>query len=283
MPDAVAGSDAERAVIFSREIVDATAEFACAFKLNTAFFEQFGPAGVEALERTIRFIKDCHPRCVVIVDAKRGDIDHTNRYYASALFDTLGADVVTVHPYMGHQSLLPFLERKDKGVIVMGANSCAGVREFQDLAVGPNREALYEYVCRTVAERWNDNDNCSVTAGATEPGKLGRIRQVVGDLPILLLGLGAQGGDIAECLRVGRATADFGLMRTRPGRSSTPPPAQTSPSPLIEQITPSIERSRSQPGRAPSSEDQPAQMGQWPPQPCRRFNRRSLAEPRTAV
>jgi orotidine-5'-phosphate decarboxylase len=212
MPDAVAGSDAERAVRFSREIVDATAEFACAFKLNTAFFEQFGPAGVEALERTIRFIKDCHPRCVVIVDAKRGDIDHTNRYYASALFDTLGADVVTVHPYMGHQSLLPFLERKDKGVIVMGANSCAGVREFQDLAVGPNREALYEYVCRTVAERWNDNDNCSVTAGATEPGKLGRIRQVVGDLPILLLGLGAQGGDIAECLRVGRATADFGLI-----------------------------------------------------------------------
>lgn len=212
LPVSIVGSEVERVVAFSRDIVDATADYACAFKLNSAFFEQYGVAGATALEHAIGYIRDKHPDCVVIVDAKRGDIDHTNRYYAQAIFDTLGADAVTVHPYMGRESLAPFLEREDKGVIVMGANSCLGVGEFQELPVGPEQTPLYEYICRSVAERWNGSGNCSVTAGATEPGKLARIRNVVGDMPILLLGLGAQGGDIAECLRVGRGTDSFALI-----------------------------------------------------------------------
>lgn len=171
-----------------------------------------GAPGIQALERTITYIKQAHPDCVVIVDAKRGDIDNTNLYYAEAVFDTLGADVVTVHPYMGRESLEPFLRRRDKGVIVMGANSCPGVGEFQDLPVGPEGIPLYEYVCRRVAGNWNHLGNCAVTAGATEPAKLARIREAVGDMPILLLGLGAQGGDIDECLRVGKAQSSFGLI-----------------------------------------------------------------------
>ncbi|MGY0236713.1 orotidine-5'-phosphate decarboxylase [Longispora urticae] len=212
LPSCLSGDDAGRVVAFCVEIADATAEFACAFKLNSAFFERLGVAGAVALERVIAHLKIRHPDRVVIVDAKRGDIDNTNAYYAAAVFDTLGADAVTVHPYLGQQSLEPFLERPDQGVIVMGANSCPGVGEFQDLKVGPDGIALYEYVCRQVADEWNTHGNCAVTAGATQPEKLARIRQAVGDMPILLLGLGAQGGDITESLRVGRAAASFGLI-----------------------------------------------------------------------
>ncbi|MFB6394435.1 orotidine-5'-phosphate decarboxylase [Polymorphospora lycopeni] len=212
LPVGLGADDAGRVTVFCREIADATAEFAAAFKLNSAFFERMGVPGVQALERTITYIKQAHPDRVVIVDAKRGDIDNTNLYYAEAVFDTWGADVVTVHPYMGRESLEPFLRRRDKGVIVMGANSCAGVGEFQDLPVGPEGIPLYEYVCRRVAGNWNHLGNCAVTAGATEPAKLARIREAVGDMPILLLGLGAQGGDIDECLRVGKAQGSFGLI-----------------------------------------------------------------------
>ena len=168
--------------------------------------------GLPALERTISYIGARHPECLIILDAKRGDIDVTNAYYAAAMFDTLGADAVTVHPYMGRRSLAPFLERVDKGVIVMAANSCDGVDEFQELAVGPSSEPLYEHIARTVATTWNDRGNCAVTAGATHPDKLARVRRAVGDLPILLLGLGAQGGDLDECIRVGRASNGFGLI-----------------------------------------------------------------------
>lgn len=212
LPDSLSGSTASRVGDFCRAIVDATEEFASSFKLNSAFFERLGVDGAKLLEETIAYVKDRYPGCLVILDAKRGDIHNTNKYYADAVFDTLGADVVTVHPYMGRLSLLPFLERKDKGVIVMGANSTPGAGEFQDLVVGSRGVPLYEHISRTVAAEWNTWDNCSVTAGATEPEKLARIRQVVGDMPILLLGLGAQGGDLTECLRVGRGQKSFGLI-----------------------------------------------------------------------
>lgn len=202
----------ERIDEFCRAIIDATAQFAAAFKLNSAFFERLGVDGTILLEETIGYIKDRHPDCLVILHAKRGDIDHTNTYYADAVFDTLGADVVTVHPYMGQQSLLPFLERTDNGVIVMAANSTPGAGEFQDLVIASSGLPLYEHISRTVADQWNTRNNCSVTAGATEPHKLARIRQAVGGMPILLLGLGAQGGNLDECLRMGRARDSFGLI-----------------------------------------------------------------------
>lgn len=202
----------ERIDEFCRTIVDATAQFAAAFKLNSAFFERLGVDGTLLLEETIGCIKDRHSDCLVILDAKRGDIDHTNTYYADAVFDTLGADVVTVHPSKGRQSLLPFLERTDKGIIVMAANSTLGAGEIQDLIIVSSGLPLDEHISRTVAAEWNTKNNCSVTAGATEAHKLARIRRAVGDMPILLLGLGAQGGNIDECLRMGRGRDCFGLI-----------------------------------------------------------------------
>lgn len=212
IPDVLRGTASERVGEFCREIVTATGSFASAYKLNSAFFERMGVDGARLIEDLIGYINDLYPGCLVILDAKRGDIDHTNQYYAEAVFDTLGADAVTVHPYMGRASLRPFLDRGDKGIVVMAANSTPGADEFQDLLVGEPTVPLYEYVGRTVAQRWNDLQNCAVTAGATEPAKLARLRRAVGEMPILLLGLGAQGGDLRECLRVGRGERSFGLI-----------------------------------------------------------------------
>ncbi|MFY1577307.1 orotidine-5'-phosphate decarboxylase [Verrucosispora sp. WMMD703] len=211
LPSAVRGSDARRTADFCREIVDATHDYAAAFKLNSAFFEALGADGIVAMERVIAYIKDRHPSVLVIVDAKRGDIANTNEYYATAVFDTWGADVLTVHPYFGGASLKPFLRRSEKGAIVMGANSDPGATEFQDLALADG-STLFEHVCRTVAEKWNVHANCAVTAGANDPAKLARIRTAVGEMPILLLGIGAQGGDIDACLSGGTAGATFGLI-----------------------------------------------------------------------
>ncbi|MFV0534760.1 MAG: orotidine-5'-phosphate decarboxylase [Cumulibacter sp.] len=212
IPECIVGTVEGRIGEFCRTIVDATESVASAFKINSAFFERYGVPGARLLEELIAYIKDRYPEQIVILDAKRGDIENTNRYYAQAVFDVLGADVVTVHPYMGHESLRPFLERADKGVIVMAANSTPGTDEFQGLMVGEPPRAMYEHIARTVAESWNRAANCAVTAGATEPDTLARLRVAVADLPILLLGLGAQGGDLDECLRVGRARGNFGLI-----------------------------------------------------------------------
>ena len=211
IPAVIGGAQNRRVEDFCREIVDGTAAYASAFKLNSAFFEQMGVDGARLLESVIAYIKSTYPDRLVILDAKRGDIDNTNRYYADAVFDVLGADVVTVHPYMGYESLRPFFDRRDRGVIVMAANSTPGAGELQDLLVADGTP-LYEHIGRSAARKWNSRGNCAVTAGATDPSKLGRLRAAVGDMPILLLGLGAQGGDLRECLRVGRARESFGLI-----------------------------------------------------------------------
>lgn len=202
----------ERIVEFNRNIIEATHEYACAYKLNSAHYEKLGLDGHKALKSTILHLRATHPDIVIILDAKRGDIADTNEYYAEAVFDELGADVVTVHPYMGRESLEPFLRRSDHGVIVMGANSAKGADELQGLKVGPDGELLYKYICRTVSEKWNTSGNCAVTAGADDPIKLGEIRGVVGDMPILLLGIGAQGGDLEACVQAGAGRQTFGLI-----------------------------------------------------------------------
>ena len=212
VPETIRGTAGDRIDRFCREIICATESFASAFKFNSAFFECLGIEGARILDGLITYIKEDFPESSVILDAKRGDIDNTNRYYCEAAFDVFGADAITVHPYMGRRSLDPFLERRDKGVIVLAANSTPGAGEFQDLPVGGDRVPLYEHVARTVSEEWNTKRNCGVTAGATEPHKLDRIRRVVGEMPILLLGLGAQGGDLEQCMRVGRAPGSFGLI-----------------------------------------------------------------------
>lgn len=202
----------ERVTTFAKEMVDATHRYACAYKLNSAHYERLGAAGYESMKDIITYIHVSRPGIPVILDAKRGDIDTTNEYYAKALFDELGADAVTVHPYMGGQSLKPFLSRKEKGVIVMAVNTTPGADEFQSISVGSADIPLYEYVCRQVAADWNVNGNCAVTASALDTNTLLRVRAAIGEMPILLLGVGAQGGNTIESVGCGRAKKSLGLI-----------------------------------------------------------------------
>lgn len=215
---APAGSDPSREARaagmarFCSAIVDATAHVACAFKPNAAFFEAFGAAGGAVLARLVARMREIAPDVPVIYDAKRGDIGSTNDGYASHAFDGLGADAITVQPYFGGDALAPFLARRDKGVFVLCRTSNPGGGEFQDLAVGPGPERLYEAVARTVASRWNRNGNCGLVVGATVPAELARVRALAGDLPILIPGVGAQGGDLRASVAAGRDARGRGII-----------------------------------------------------------------------
>ncbi len=195
---------------FCAAIVDATADLACAFKPNAAFFERFGAPGVAALGSLMRHVRAAAPAVPVIYDAKRGDIGSTNAGYVEDSFDRLGADAITVHPYLGAESLAPFLARADRGTIVLVRTSNPGGGEFQDLRVGG--EPLYRAVARRVAENWNGNDNCAVVVGATYPAELAAVRAVVGDMPILIPGVGAQGGDVRLTVVAGRDARGRGMV-----------------------------------------------------------------------
>jgi orotidine-5'-phosphate decarboxylase len=181
---------------FNRRIIDATADHAACFKPNAAFYEDAD--GWRALEETIAYAQG--KGVPVLLDAKRGDIGNTARQYAR-LLDR--ADAITVNPYMGQDSLQPFLARKDKGVFVLCRTSNAGGADFQNLTVG-NDKSLYEYVAQRAAE-WNEGGNVGLVVGATAPEELERVRELVPDLPFLVPGVGAQGGD-AE------AAVEFGLV-----------------------------------------------------------------------
>lgn len=197
---------------FNREIIDSTADLVCAYKPNAAYYEAYGVEGLMALMDTVHYIKENYSTVPVILDAKRGDIGSTNEAYARSIFDVIGADAVTVHPYLGRKSLEPILERKDKGVIVMGANSNEGAGELQDLPVGEYQEPLYRYVAKQVSEEWNANGNCALTASATEPEKIKEIRKVAPSLPLLILGVGAQEGNLDEAVKAGLDTNGHGII-----------------------------------------------------------------------
>jgi uridine monophosphate synthetase len=197
-------------VTFNKKIVDATYDLVCAYKVNSAFYEQEGEQGIRALKKTIAYIKDRHPDITVILDAKRGDIGSTNAGYARFAFDFLGADAVTVHPYLGKEALAPFLARKDKGIIVLARTSNPGAGEFQDLPTpeGP----LYEVVASRVASNWNTDGNLAVVVGATYPEELARARSLVGNMPILIPGIGVQGGDLEATILSGQSDNRQGMM-----------------------------------------------------------------------
>lgn len=201
---------AEAVLRFCTAVVDATAEFACAFKPNAAFFERFGAPGIAALGAVMRHIRAAAPAVPVIYDAKRGDIGSTNAGYVEDAFDRLGADAITVHPYLGRESLGPFLDRADRGTIVLVRTSNPGGGEFQDLTV--DGEPLYRAVARRVVEGWNGNRNCAVVVGATYPAELAAVRAIVGDMPILIPGVGAQGGDVRLTVEAGRDARGRGMI-----------------------------------------------------------------------
>jgi orotidine-5'-phosphate decarboxylase len=193
----------ERVIEFNRLIVDATADIACAYKPNAAFYEALGVEGFEALSETIAGIRRGAPGAAVILDAKRADIGSTNEGYVSAIFDQLGADAVTVHPYLGGEALAPFLEREERLIFVLARTSNPGAGEFQDLVA--DGVPLYRHVARTVANDWNGGGNCGLVVGATYPEELRAVRaDVPAEMPILVPGAGAQGGDVAAVVSANR-------------------------------------------------------------------------------
>jgi orotidine-5'-phosphate decarboxylase len=205
IPEAVApgASPADRVIEFNRRIVEATADLAVAYKPNAAFYEALGAAGFHALHETIAAIRDLAPGAAVILDAKRADIGSTNAGYATAAFDTLGADAITVHPYLGGEALAPFLEREEKLVFVLARTSNPGAGELQDLIA--DGVPLYRHVARAVARDWNAAGNCGLVVGATYPEELRLIREdVPAAMPILIPGVGAQGGDVAAVVAANR-------------------------------------------------------------------------------
>jgi orotidine-5'-phosphate decarboxylase len=195
---------------FNKAIIDATADIVSSYKPNAAFYEARGAQGVQALKDTCDYLREHYPLIPIIFDAKRGDIGNTNAGYTEYVFDYLGADAVTVAPYMGAESLGKFLEREDKGIIVLCRTSNPGSGEFQNLDLGA--EPLYKHVARQVAKSWNAHGNCALVVGATYPDELREVRSIVGpDMPILVPGIGAQGGDVAASVQAGIGT-DAGAL-----------------------------------------------------------------------
>ena len=193
---------------FCRDIVDATADLVCAFKPQIAHFAALGAE--DALQRLIAHVHDKHPQVPVILDAKRGDIGSTAAYYANEAFDRYGADAATVNPYLGRDSAQPFLDRADRGVVILCRTSNPGSGEFQDLPV--DGRPLYQHVAAQVAQTWNTNGNCMLVVGATWPRELAQVRALVGDMPFLVPGVGAQGGDVEAVLRHGASADGHGLV-----------------------------------------------------------------------
>ncbi len=198
------------AVMFNHMIVEATKDLVCAYKPNIAFYERYGPTGIKALHYTIKDIRSIAPDVPVILDAKRADIGNTNAGYVASVFSYLDADAITVSPYLGAEALQPFLKEVNKGIFVLCRTSNPGAGEFQDLPV--NGEPLYKFVARRVANEWNKNDNCALVVGATYPDELSEVREIVGDMPILIPGIGTQGGDVEKTVKAGKDSRGKGMI-----------------------------------------------------------------------
>ena len=197
---------------FCAAIADATADLVCCFKPQIAYFA--ARRAEDQLEALIAHIHAKHPGIPVILDAKRGDIGSTAEQYAVEAFERFQADAVTVNPYMGRDSVEPYLAYPDKGVILLCRTSNPGGSDLQFLDVGGpgTPERLYERVARLVANEWNTTGQCALVVGATFPAEIERVRALTGDLPLLVPGIGAQGGDIEATVKAGRTGAGTGLM-----------------------------------------------------------------------
>jgi orotidine-5'-phosphate decarboxylase len=195
---------------FNKAIIDSTYDLVSSYKLNTAFYESRGAKGIEDLKLTIEYLKKTYPNIPTVLDAKRADIDNTNNGYATFAFDYLGADAITLHPYLGQEALKPFLKRKDQGSIILVKTSNEGSGELQNLLV--NNEPLYKYLARMIVENWNWNNNCLMVVGATYPQELSELRYIAPKITFLVPGIGAQGGDLKKTLLAGLNKDKKGLM-----------------------------------------------------------------------
>lgn len=216
----------ETVLTFNKEIVEATARSACAFKINIAFYSSF-LGGEGALIRTTNYIHHTAPGIPVILDAKRADIGNTNIHYAQEAFKKYNADAVTVNPYFGRESLQPFLDEQDKGIFILCRTSNRGAAEFQSKKITVTQQdemfalgldpkdptvELYKYIAMLVAYAWNEKGNCALVVGATAPDELAQVRSIVGDMQLLIPGIGAQGGQLEETVLAGADNTGTGMI-----------------------------------------------------------------------
>ncbi len=195
---------------FNKWIIDETAEFAAAFKPNSAFYEARGDKGLSELKLTMDYLREKQPDIFTICDAKRADIGNTNNGYVFSIFDYFGFDAVTLHPYLGKEALKPFLDRADKGSIILCRTSNPGAGELQDLESGGKK--VWQVVAERVSKEWNKNNNCMLVVGATYPEEMQIIRSLVGDMTFLVPGLGVQGGDVEAAVKAGLNSKKLGMI-----------------------------------------------------------------------
>ncbi len=208
IPQHIVDDEEDSIYLFNKLIIDATAPYCVAFKPNTAFYEAYGLSGITSLERTLKYIKINYPNHFLIADAKRGDIGNTSAMYAKAFFKRLNCDAITVAPYMGSDSVKPFLEFENKWAIVLGLTSNEGSADFQHLKI--NNQELYLNVIETCA-KWGTQNNMMFVIGATKANMLQEVRKIVPQHFLLVPGVGAQGGSLEEVCKYG-LTNDVGLL-----------------------------------------------------------------------
>ena len=195
---------------FNKSIIELTNEYAAAYKPNIAFYEARGSQGLKELKMTMDFLRENYPDIFTVCDSKRGDIGNTNKGYIELILDWLGFDAMTVSPYLGGESLRPFLERLDKGIIVLCKTSNPGSGEFQDLKI--KDKPLWQFIAEKVTNEWDKNKNCLLVVGATYPEEMKKIREVTGDMTFLVPGVGAQGGDVEQLVKAGKNSQNKGLI-----------------------------------------------------------------------
>lgn len=195
---------------FNKYIIQETHQYAAAYKPNSAFYEARGDQGMMELKMTMDYLIAHHPDIFTILDAKRADIGNTNNGYVTSVFDWLGFDAVTLHPYLGREALAPFLDHKDKGCIILCRTSNSGAAEFQDLLVDGKK--IWQIVAEKVRYEWNTNGNCMIVVGATYPEEMKELRRITGDMTFLVPGIGAQGGKVSDIMPGGLNSKKQGLI-----------------------------------------------------------------------
>jgi orotidine-5'-phosphate decarboxylase len=193
---------------FCKAIIDATADTACAFKPQIAYFAAL--RAEDQLEAICAYLRNTYPQIPIVLDAKRGDIGATAEQYAREAYERYDADAVTVNPYMGFDSVAPYLEWKERSAIILCRTSNAGGSDLQFLNV--DGKPLYQHVAQLVADKWNTNGQCGLVVGATFPSELAQVRKIVGDMPLLVPGIGAQGGDVEATVNAGKTAKGAGMM-----------------------------------------------------------------------
>jgi orotidine-5'-phosphate decarboxylase len=195
---------------FNKAIITATHDLVCCYKVNSAFYESRGAIGINELKLTCDYIRGIYPDIPIILDAKRADIGNTNKGYVKFAYEYLGVDAFTLNPYLGQEAIKPFIEISGKGAIILCKTSNEGSNEFQNLDIDGKK--LYQIVAEKVSKEWNTLGNCSLVVGATYPDELKIVREIVGDMTILVPGIGSQGGDVEKTIKGGLNSQNAGLI-----------------------------------------------------------------------